>query len=284
MAALALAAAAPAAAAPEVVVSIKPVHALVAGVMQGIAVPRLLVEGAASPHAYSLRPSEALALSRADVVFWIGPNLEMFLAKPLAALAGRARVVSLAEVAGMAIAEPRDGGGGADAHLWLDPANARRTVEVAARVLAGSDPANAGTYAANGARLAARLAALDAEVRALLAPVRRRPYLVFHDSLRHLERRYGLAFAGAVMPGAGPPPGARRVRTLRRKIVGGGAACVFHGPGPAPALVRTLIAGSGARAAGLDVLGAGVAAGPEAYFAIMRRLAAALAACLSAPP
>ena len=72
------------AAQPVVVASIKPVHALVAGVMQGVGEPRLLIPGGASPHEYSLRPSDTRALGTAQVVFWIGPDLENVLVKPLA--------------------------------------------------------------------------------------------------------------------------------------------------------------------------------------------------------
>ena len=57
-------------AAPEVVVSIKPIHALVAGVMDGIGTPRLIIKGGASPHTYQMRPSEAEALQAADLVVW----------------------------------------------------------------------------------------------------------------------------------------------------------------------------------------------------------------------
>ena len=72
----------PAAAAPRVVASILPVQSLVAGVMQGIGKPHLLVEGASSPHDFTLSPSSARALQSADAVFWVGPNVESFLVKP----------------------------------------------------------------------------------------------------------------------------------------------------------------------------------------------------------
>ena len=87
-------------AAAKVVASIKPLHSLVAAVMEGAGEPALLVRGGSSPHNYNLRPSEARSLGEADLVFWVGEGLEGFLAKPLEALAGRARVVELAEGAG----------------------------------------------------------------------------------------------------------------------------------------------------------------------------------------
>jgi zinc transport system substrate-binding protein len=67
----------------NVVASIKPVHSLVAAVMEGVGEPGLIVDGAGSPHNYALKPSQAQMLESADVVFWIGHELEAFLEKPL---------------------------------------------------------------------------------------------------------------------------------------------------------------------------------------------------------
>ncbi|MBW8284356.1 MAG: zinc ABC transporter substrate-binding protein ZnuA [Rhizobium sp.] len=97
-------------AAPQVVVSIKPVHSLVAALMQGVGEPSLIVEGAASPHTYSLKPSNARALENAELVFWIGPGLEAFLEKPLDALASKAKVVELEDAPGLVRLPFREGG------------------------------------------------------------------------------------------------------------------------------------------------------------------------------
>lgn len=96
--------------APKVVTSIAPVHSLVAGVMEGVGEPDLLVRGGGSPHSYSLRPSEAQALQQADLVFWIGDDMEVFLRKPLEALAGDAEVVELANAPGIRLLDNREGG------------------------------------------------------------------------------------------------------------------------------------------------------------------------------
>ena len=94
----------------DVVVSIKPVHSLVAGVMEGVGEPVLLVKGTGSEHSYSLRPSEARALEQAEVVFWVGETMETFLTKPLRALAGDAKVVELWETPGLTLLATREGG------------------------------------------------------------------------------------------------------------------------------------------------------------------------------
>ena len=93
-----------------VVASIKPVHSLVASVMQGVGEPALLVKGTGSEHSYSLRPSEARALERAKLVFWVGETMETFLIKPLQALAGDAQVIELWQVPGLTLLPTREGG------------------------------------------------------------------------------------------------------------------------------------------------------------------------------
>lgn len=97
-------------AAPRVAVSIKPLHALVAGVMDGIGTPELVVRAAGSPHTYSLKPSEARLLERAEVIFWVGGTLEGFLERPLAALAAKAKVVAVLRAPGVVALPARAGG------------------------------------------------------------------------------------------------------------------------------------------------------------------------------
>ena len=284
--------------APEVVVSILPLHSLVAAVMEGVGAPRLLIRGGASPHDAVLRPSDARALSAAGLVVWAGPGLEAVLVKPLGALAGGARVLTLTEAPGMVLLDQREGGvfefeaeaggeadhderGGVNPHLWLDPRNAIEIARLVAATLAGLDPGNAPRYAANQARLAARLEALDRELAARLGPVAGIPFAVFHDAYPYFEARYGLRALGALTVNPAVPPGAKRLAALRARLRELGAACVFAEPQFRPAVVAALAEGTGARVATLDPLGAGLAPGPEAYFTLMRALADVLAGCLT---
>ncbi len=97
-------------AAPNVVVSLKPIHSLVAGVMAGVGEPELLVKGAASPHGYVLRPSEARLLSKADLIIRVGSGLEGFMDKPLATLGHDADKLDLAMVLKDKLLPAREGG------------------------------------------------------------------------------------------------------------------------------------------------------------------------------
>jgi len=289
--------------APPVAVSIAPLQGLVAGVMEGVGEPTL-IQRAGSPHGYTLRPSDARALAEARVVFLVDPRFETFLARPLGARSDGVRIVALAAAPGVKTVPARRGGtweesdhdhehhpdrdakrdadtGPPDWHLWLAPANARAVVAHAARVLSEADPDNAKRYAANAERMRRRIETLEAELGKRLAPVRRVPYIVFHDAYRYFEDAFGLSPAGAATVSPERPPGIRRVRAIRATIAARRARCVFAEPQFEPALVRTLIEDTGARAGTLDPLGAAIAPGPDSWFALMRGLADALETCLS---
>ena len=277
---------------PNVVVSIKPIEAIVGAVMRGVGTPYLIIRGSGSPHSYPLRPSDARALSNADVVFRVGPDLYVFLEKPLAAIATKAKVVTLIDVEGLTLWPRRTSGqwkdhdethGAIDNHVWLDPANAAAMARAVADTLGAIDSANAATYRANATRLGADLDALDAELRGILAPVRETPYVVFHDAYQYFERAYGLNAVGAVTVSPERAPGVRRVTEIRAVITGLGARCLFREPQFEPAIAATIVEDTGARIGILDPLGVAVAPGPDGYAALMRGLARALVDCLADP-
>jgi zinc transport system substrate-binding protein len=290
--------------APDVVASIKPVQSLVAAVMKGVGRPALIVTGGQSEHTNRLKPSDAQTLSRADVIFWIGPDLETFLIAPLETLGSKARIVALDKAAGVRTLKARRGGlwesgdgedhggahsgdhghGGIDPHIWLDPANAMAMTRAIAATLARIDPAKAAIYRSNAARSVSALKILDRDLARRLAPVRTRPYIVFHDGYHYLERRYGLNAVGAVTVAPGRPIGPRRIEALRHAIAARGVVCVFREPQFTPRLVQTIVKGTDARVGVLDPLGAGFAPGPALYPALMHRLAASLDHCLSKKP
>ena len=99
----------------KVIASIKPVHSLVAAVMEGVGNPELLVEGAGSPHTYSLKPSQANKLQEADLVFWMSHDLEAFLENSIESIAKNAKAVSLMDAHDLIKLNFREGGA-FDAH------------------------------------------------------------------------------------------------------------------------------------------------------------------------
>ncbi len=294
-----IALAAPSFAAPNVVVTIKPIHSLAAAILEGVTQPKLLLDGAASPHAYALKPSDAEALSSADAVIRVSENLEVFLERAIATLPEKARVIDLDKTPGLTLLPVRHNGGPQDAsresedadshehdhgpidvHFWLDPVNAIIIAGYLARQFGEMDPEHAMLYQANAEKLEARLAALDEELKAILKGVSNKPFIVFHDVTQYLEKRYGLHGLGAVTLSPERPPGARRLAQIRQEIANAKAICVFSEPQFPPKLVETLIDGTQAKRGVLDEIGATIPAGPGQYFEFMRADAESLAVCL----
>lgn len=294
----------------NVVASFSPIHSLVAGVMAGVGEPALLVPGGASPHAWQLKPSQAEDLQRADVVIWVGHELESFLEKPLETVAAKARSIELIDAEGLTKLPFRESGpfemhrhgdddehhegeheedgahaghdhGETDAHVWLDPQNAKAMVKTIETALADADAANAPQYAANAQALLARLDALEAEVAAKVAPVKGKAFIVFHDAYHYFENRFGVVAAGSVTVNPEQAPGAARIAELQAKIKALGAVCVFSEPQFEPKIVSVLLEGTGAKTGVLDPEGGGLLKpGPDLYFDLVRNIGDALAGCL----
>ncbi|MBB4272948.1 zinc ABC transporter substrate-binding protein [Rhizobium mongolense] len=310
--AILLAGASKAADAPAVATSIKPIHSLVSAIMQGVGTPELIVDGAASPHTYNLKPSDASALQSAKVIFWVGPGLEAFLEKPLESLGSGASIAELDDAPGLVKLKFREGGafephddgetgheheeaghdhdahaegdhdhGEFDTHLWLDPINAKAMAAEITTTLVAADPANALTYQANAKALDEKIDALAKEITGIVAPVKDKPFIVFHDAYQYFEHRYAVRVAGSITVSPENMPGAERVSEIHKKVADLGATCVFAEPQFEPRLVNVVIEGTDARAGVLDPEAATLEAGPDLYFTLMRGIANSMKDCLS---
>lgn len=278
---------------PRVVVSIAPLHSLTAQVMNGGSRPTLLINTAASPHSVALKPSQARALARADLVVWVGGALEPSLQNAIAALSAQQRVLTLIEtpalhrLAGRRHAtEPSRAaapGEVIDPHLWLDPDNARLIVRLIAAQLQMLDPARADLYARNAAQAEARLRTLAHTIEARLQPLRDVPFIVFHDAYQYLEYRYHLQNVGSIRSHPEQGPSARHLQHVARDVKAANVACIFAEPQFATA-ASVFISSSSPAIRYLDPLGHGLPEGPDLYHKMMTRLVNTLADCLTRNP
>ena len=291
---------------PNVATDIAPVHALVARVMDGVGTPALIVAQGASPHEYSLRPSEAGALQEADIVVWIGPDLTPWLGNAIETLAGDAKLLTLLETEGTLelpvrenalfeahehdeehedhhADEEHDDHHGEDAHdphAWLSPDNAAIWMELIAAELASADPENATLYTANAQAGRAELAALKGEVATILAPVSGREFIVFHDAYQYFEVAFDLPAAGAISLSDAADPSPARISEIQNRVAEQGVSCVLSEPQFNPGIVAAVMDGTVARTAILDPLGSDIDPGVDFYPQLLRKLAQTLADCL----
>jgi zinc transport system substrate-binding protein len=292
----------PVSAMDNIVVSIKPIHSLVASITQGVSEPFLILQRQASPHTYSLRPSEAKKLRKAKTLFWIGDELENFLVKPLETLGRRAKIITLSKSPGLARLEFRkaiqfkskkglanktsdhDHGhqhGQIDQHFWLDPVNAIAFSREIEATLKSMDPANAQIYDTNAKQLRNRLNTLQRETAAKLTPLNEGRFYVFHDAYQYFERRFGLSARGAIIFHPDIPLSAKRVSQIQNSIKKSGPVCVFSEPQFNPKTVKLVTRGTSARLAILDPIGSALSAGPNLYFQLIEKISSSFEKCLS---
>lgn len=280
---------------PSVVADTPVTASLVAAVMGAQGQPQALVGAEQDAHDLQLRPSQASALRRADLLVWVGPQMTGWLDGTADAL-GPDRVLTLLQVPGTRLRdtvgedEHDTGAGGhdhdhdhdgVDPHAWLDPDNAALWLDAIAGALAARDAANADRYRANAAAARAQLATLDARLQAQLAPVRGQRFVVAHDAYGYFTDHYGLAPALAVASLGAATPGAARLTALHRELAQANAVCAFPEANHDPATLAMVIEGSPvAMGPRLDPEGSGIAPSPTLYSAVLAGLADTISGCL----
>jgi len=262
---------------PRVLTDIAPVQSLAALVMGDLGTPGQLITGATDPHHAQLRPSQARALARADVVFWMGPALTPWLDNSLKTLAKQATVVALPDTPDTNLRYFDDTR--QDPHAWLDPANAALWLPEIAATLSRADPTNTATYNANARAAARSITALIADSQTRLTAASPGPLITSHDAFGYFAARFGLRVAASLAGGDAARPGAARLANIRAVIASQDIACILIEPQESPALARTLAQGSATRIVEFDPLASTLPTGPDLYRAMIRNLTDTVAGC-----
>ena len=211
--------------------------------MQGVGTPDLNIRSGASPHQYSLRPSEAKALQDANVVIWMGKGLTPWMEDAAATLSSETLTMSLLKKEETALLEFRDSAlfeehsqndhnddkhekhghdehahGTYDPHAWLSPENAKIWLNLIAAQLSTADPENAGTYFTNAAIALTETDTLMTEVSTMLEPIRGTRFIVFHDAYQYFETIFDFPASGAISLGDATDPSPARIAKIQDLI------------------------------------------------------------------
>lgn len=288
--------------APRVVVTIKPLHALVASVSKGIFEPELLLPDYASPHTFQLKPSTLKALQEADVVVWVGPSLELFMVKPLEQIHPSMGIITISKIPSLSLLPLRQGrawqdsheehdhhhehdlqeeGAPIDPHLWLSTDNAKIIVEYLANYFSKIDPANALQYQNNAKATLVNLTALKKTLTALLSNVHQEPFLVYHDGYQYFEKEFDLHGVGTMVLNPHLPLSANGLKTIQELIQSKHVKCVFRETEFNDTMVRNSLNNMGVKVAELDPLGARLAKGPDNYEKTLIGIGKTMQACLA---
>ena len=290
---------------PQVTTDIPATHSLVTRVMAGIGMPDLIINRGASPHDYSLRPSNAASLEKADLVFWISDRLTPWLEGALTTLAAGAKVIELLETETTTVLPYREGttfetrshehkrdeGGhtttqisdataNVDPHGWLDPDNGKTWLDVIATELSKIDPDNADIYFDNVTQGKTDIDAVISEIEATLAAFRGTDFIVYHDAYQYFEKRFDVLAAGSISLGDVSDPSPARIAEIHQTVKDLDMTCVFSEPQFNPELVATVVDGSNAKARVIDPLGTRLTLGVDFYLNLLRDIAQTMASCL----
>ena len=292
----------------KVVTTIKPLHSLISSVMEGVGEPSLIIEGTSNPHTFVFKPSHAQMLEEADIVFWIGEDLEAFMEKPLDSLAGNATKISFMELSSIEKLKFREENifddhddhghddhdghedeheghddhdghnhGEFDAHIWLDPSNAIKMVLEISHELSEADPDNAAKYEQNENKTIASLNNLINEINSSIP--KDASYVVFHDAYQYFENRFGVSSAGALTLNPDVLPGAKQIDAIQDLIQDKNIKCIFSEPQYNPKIIETLAADMKISTGIMDPLGAFIDQGPEMYNQLILNIANPLKDC-----
>lgn len=284
-----------------VVASLKPLGFIASAIADGVTETQVLLPDGASEHDYSLRPSDVKRLQGADLVVWIGPEMEAFMEKPVGKIP-QAKQVTIAQLSDVkpllmkgadddedahnhdaAHAEKGDEHhhhGDYNMHLWLSPEIARSTAVAIHKKLVELMPQSRAKLDANLKDFEAQLAATDKQVGNELAPLKGKGYFVFHDAYGYYEKHYGLTPLGHFTVNPEIQPGAQRLHEIRTQLVEQKATCVFAEPQFRPAVVEAVARGTSVRMGTLDPLGTNIKLGKTSYSAFLNQLANQYASCL----
>ncbi|EEW3785940.1 zinc ABC transporter substrate-binding protein ZnuA [Escherichia coli] len=262
-----------------VVASLKPVGFIASAIADGVTETEVLLPDGASEHDYSLRPSDVKRLQNADLVVWVGPEMEAFMQKPVSKLLG-AKQVTIAQLEDVKPLLMKSIHGDFNMHLWLSPEIARATAVAIHGKLVELMPQSRAKLDANLKDFEAQLASTETQVGNELAPLKGKGYFVFHDAYGYFEKQFGLTPLGHFTVNPEIQPGAQRLHEIRTQLVEQKATCVFAEPQFRPAVVESVARGTSVRMGTLDPLGTNIKLGKTSYSEFLSQLANQYASCL----
>jgi zinc transport system substrate-binding protein len=278
----------------NVVVSIAPLHSIVAEIMNGAGEPSLIISGGISPHHFVLKPSMVKKISQADLVVVI--DQECFETGLSESVAKQAKsVMVLTDVKGLTLLKRNvrqhghDGHDGHDGHsicmddphFWLNPINLLPVIDALSQALAQLDPDNKPLYFRNASVLRDRIMQLDQRLRKTLSQLEPRAYLVFHDGFQYFENRYKLNHAGVIKKNTALNIGIKRIKKLRKIINQSNVQCIFTEPQFSHKISQIIAEGRKLKVISLSILGGQIYPGVSQYFQLMNGLEKSFVDCFT---
>ncbi len=285
----------------DVLTTVKPLGFIANAITDGVTETKVLLPVSASPHDYSLKPSDVEQLQSAQLVVWIGGEMESFLEKSIEKLP-KEKILTLEDVPAIKQLVEHSGeekedkhdhkhdhkhshdhghSHDEDWHIWLSPKAGEQIAEQIAERLSQQLPEQKAKIAENLANFKATLATKNSEIAKQLEPVKSKGYYTFHDAYGYFEDAYGLKSLGSFTINPTVAPGAKTLNAIKKSIAQKQAQCLFAEPQFTPKVIESLSKGTSAKVGQLDPLGAKIELSREAYPQFLQSLADQFSDCLS---
>ncbi|MBU9834348.1 MULTISPECIES: zinc ABC transporter substrate-binding protein ZnuA [Rahnella] len=279
-----------------VLASVRPLGFIASAIADGVMPTQVLLPDGASPHDFALRPSDIQRMRSADLVVWVGPEMEAFMTKSAAQLPPirQVAIATLPAVKPLLMKGSDDDEhdeaheheadehrhGEYNMHVWLSPEIAREAAIEIHNKLAELVPQKKQQLDVNLARFEDGLTKTDKNIGTMLQPVQGKGYFVFHDAYGYFEKHFGLSPRGHFTINPEIQPGAQRLHLIRTQLVEQKATCVFAEPQFRPAVITAVAQGTKVRMGTLDPLGSSIALGADSYVNFLSQLANQYLSCL----
>lgn len=274
---------------PNVIVTIKPIHSIVAAVMGELGKPELLINKN-SEHDYALKPSDMQKLQNADIIFYNSLNLESFLINTIPVLNKKTLAVELAaseditrqKVTESYLSDDKDHDhGNYDQHIWLSPLNAVAIAKQVRKILAIKDPKNRGIYDMNTKNFINKVSEASEKITLKLSPYKNVPFIVFHDAFGYYVKNYGLNQVASVSIDPETPLSAEKISDINFVIKKKHIYCLFADPAfSEDALRKILNSGQQVKISTLDPIGVNLEAGSGLYVNLLNNITDNLLSCI----
>ncbi|HID44531.1 MAG TPA: redoxin domain-containing protein [Chromatiaceae bacterium] len=264
----------------RVVVSIKPVHSLMAALMKGVRPPELLVGKGRVPYGYEPTQEQKANLDKADMIVWVGPELESGLEPALRNVAQKTQIITLLDSPDLKILPSRWNDTDRDPYFWLDSRNALMLMDVLTRMLMDLDYSRTHLYKRNRDDLFKKLAELDRRLEYGYRGLKGGVVLAYYDTQQYFEQAYALKLGGVLSPSPQVPVSAATLLKERNKLKEGWYACLLTEAGMNMPSLDLLIGGVDINKVELDSFGSTLEPGEDLYLQLMEHNTSLIKGCM----
>lgn len=282
----------------NIISSVKPIAFITQAVSDGVTNTDILLPDGASPHTYSLKPSDLAKIKTAELIIWVGEDLETFMPTVLKSIDNNKQIELMdiptiksllrtstnnhdqQETHSHNNDSDHDHHGEYDEHIWLSPKIAKEIAQAVHDKLITIYPDKKDIIDENLNEFAVKLAETEQNIAKKLINVQNNGYFVFHDAYGYFESQFGLKNLGSFTINPAVQPGVQTVYAIKRELKEHQAVCIFREPQFSPAVIEKIVNGTDVRIGELNPLGTDITLSKNAYSQFLLRLTQQLLDCL----